>query len=781
VAKKKLNSEPSTMHLALKQRMREVLMIAGAALGLALLLSLLTYHALDWANLSTGSAHNMLGKFGAVCSEALFSLLGFSAYLMPVLLVYGAWLVFVEHQQPEQPSSRLLVALRCFGAFLAFLAGSGLSSLLFVDIQNDLPYGAGGILGAGVSKGLLPLLNESGSLFGLIGLFLVGLTLFSGVSWLRCLLKLARLVLRAFYAVFKAVCFKVDDILQNRRLRRQERKLAEAVVQYDAYPELDLRQDEIETRPEKIEKPTFEKIKAKRPQAAEPEKIEKPKKPSRPLSQGVPSIELLDPQEAPSSKVSKEALNTMAQLVEKKLGDFGIAAKVVGVCPGPVVTRFEIDLAPGVKVARLTTLSKDLARSLSASSVRIVEVIPGKTVVGLELPNEVREMVRLRSVLDSDAFRKAKSPLAMALGKDISGEPEVADLAKMPHLLVAGTTGSGKSVGLNAMLLSMLLRATPEELRLIMIDPKMLELSIYEGIPHLLTPVVTDMKEAANALRWCVKEMDRRYRLMAAVGVRNLAGFNEAVKLAAASGNPLKDPIWKATHPGMDHDCPELQTLPYIVVLVDEFADMIMVVGKKVEELITRLAQKARAAGVHLILATQRPSVDVITGLIKANIPTRIAFQVSSRIDSRTILDQQGAEQLLGHGDMLYLPPGTGVPIRVHGAYVADQEVHKVVEAWKELGKPEYIDTITKTEALEGEEGEGGSEGGGEDDPLYDEAVRIVLESKRASISGVQRRLKIGYNRAARLLEQMEAAGLLSEIQPNGMREILVSDSSWRE
>jgi S-DNA-T family DNA segregation ATPase FtsK/SpoIIIE len=784
VSKKKPNSEPSKSHPALKRRLREVLMIAGAAFGVVLLLSLASYHASDWTNLSTLPAHNMLGKFGAVCSEALFSLLGFSAYLLPMLLVYGAWLVFMEHQHSEEPSSRSLTALRWVGAFLAFIAGSVLSSIIFSSLADGLPYGPGGVLGSSVSKALMPVLNESGSLLAFTAVFLVGLTLFSGVTWLRGLLKLGKLVLGAFYALFRAVCFKVDGILQAMRLRRQEKQLANSVIHFEPSVEFNLEQEEPEPEfePQPVVKKDFlEKLKAKKPKAPEPEKIERPKKVSRPLSQGVPSIELLDPQEAPSGKVSKEALNTMAQLVEKKLGDFGIAAKVVGVCPGPVVTRFEIDLAPGVKVARLTTLSKDLARSLSASSVRIVEVISGKTVVGIELPNEVREMVRLRSVLDSEVFRKAKSPLTMALGKDISGEPEVADLAKMPHLLVAGTTGSGKSVGLNAMLLSMLLRATPEELRLIMIDPKMLELSIYEGIPHLLTPVVTDMKEAANALRWCVKEMDRRYRLMAAVGVRNLAGFNDAVKAAAAAGNPLKDPIWKAAHPGVQEDIPELQTLPYIVVLVDEFADMIMVVGKKVEELITRLAQKARAAGIHLILATQRPSVDVITGLIKANIPTRIAFQVSSRIDSRTILDQQGAEQLLGHGDMLYLPPGTGVPIRVHGAYVADQEVHKVVEAWKELGKPEYIDTITKTEALEGEEGEGGSEGGGEDDPLYDEAVKIVLESKRASISGVQRRLKIGYNRAARLLEQMEASGLLSEIQANGMREILVSDSDWRE
>lgn len=507
---------------------------------------------------------------------------------------------------------------------------------------------------------------------------------------------------------------------------------------------------------------------------------EAPAAPKRPKFSGkVPSIQLLDKAEPPKNKASQSTLEKMARLVEEKLADFGVNAKVVGVCPGPIVTRYELQLAPGVKVSKLSGLNKDLARALSAHSVRVVEAIPGKSVVGIEIPNETREIVRLREVLDTKLFRESHAPLLMALGKDIAGEPEVADLAKMPHLLVAGTTGSGKSVGLNAMLLSFLLKATPDEIRMIMIDPKMLELSIYEGIPHLLTPVVTDMKQAANALRWCVKEMDRRYRLMSMAGVRNIAGMNEKIKEAKDLGEPMLDPLWRSLNPAIESQAPELEPMPYIVVLVDEFADMIMVVGKKVEELICRLAQKARAAGIHLILATQRPSVDVITGLIKANIPTRIAFQVSSRIDSRTILDQQGAEQLLGYGDMLYLPPGTGVPMRVHGAFVADHEVHAVVSAWKKIGEPAYIDEILNT--LEpGEEGEGGGEddGAGEKDPLYDQAVQFILESQRASISGVQRRFKIGYNRSARLLEAMEAAGVVSEIQSNGLREILVSNGA---
>lgn len=461
-------------------------------------------------------------------------------------------------------------------------------------------------------------------------------------------------------------------------------------------------------------------------------------------------------------------------MVEAKLLDFGIQAAVVGVYPGPVVTRFELDLAPGIKVAKISGLAKDLARSLSAISVRVVEVIPGKTYVGLELPNQHREIVRLSEVIDAPKFENNASSLAMVLGKDIAGEPVVADLAKMPHLLVAGTTGSGKSVGVNVMILSLLYKSTPEDVRMIMIDPKMLELSVYEGIPHLLCEVVTDMKEAANALRWCVGEMERRYKLMSALGVRNLKGYNQKVLDAIEAGDPIRDPLWKDTD-GMEAEAPNLEKLPSIVVVIDEFADMMMIVGKKVEELIARIAQKARAAGIHLVLATQRPSVDVITGLIKANIPTRMAFQVSSKIDSRTILDQQGAEHLLGMGDMLYLPPGTSVPMRVHGAFVDDHEVHAVVNDWKARGKPNYVDEILNGEAVEdvllpGEQPEGDDT---ESDPLYDEAVAFVLESRRASVSSVQRKLRVGYNRASRLVEQMEMAGIVSSPGHNGTREVL--------
>ncbi|WP_375057721.1 DNA translocase FtsK 4TM domain-containing protein [Zobellella sp. DQSA1] len=488
----------------------------------------------------------------------------------------------------------------------------------------------------------------------------------------------------------------------------------------------------------------------------------------------LPPVELLDKPKPKQHSVSESELERIARLVEAKLADYNVQANVVGVYPGPVITRFELDLAPGVKVSKITNLARDLARSLSAISVRVVEVIPGKPYVGLELPNTRRETVYLREVLDSDPFRRSEHPLTLVLGQDIAGEPVVVNLAKMPHVLVAGTTGSGKSVGVNVMILSMLYKATPEDVRFIMIDPKMLELSVYEGIPHLLTEVVTDMKEAANALRWCVGEMERRYKLMSAMGVRNLKGFNTKVQDAIDAGEPLRDPLWQPTQ-SMDTYPPALEKLPHIVVVIDEFADMMMIVGKKVEELIARIAQKARAAGIHLVLATQRPSVDVITGLIKANIPTRMSFQVSSKIDSRTILDQQGAESLLGMGDMLYLPAGDSNPTRVHGAFVDDHEVHRVVAAWKERGEPDYIEDILSGEVgadglLPGEAAEGNDE---ELDPLFDEAVAFVVESRRGSTSSVQRKFKIGYNRAARIIEQMEHQGIVSPAGGNGQREVL--------
>jgi len=503
----------------------------------------------------------------------------------------------------------------------------------------------------------------------------------------------------------------------------------------------------------------------------------------------LPPLSLLDDPPEQKQGYSEDSLEAMSRLVELKLKDFNIDVEVRSVSPGPVITRFELDPAPGVKVSQIANLSKDLARSLSVVSVRIVEVIPGKSFVGLEIPNEVRQLVTLGEILKSKAYDEMASPLTLALGKDIGGKSVVADLARMPHLLIAGTTGSGKSVGINAMVLSILYKAQPEQVRMIMIDPKMLELSVYEGIPHLLAPVVTDMKEASNSLRWCVAEMDRRYRLMSALGVRNIGGYNRKVRDAIDAGDPIKDPIFRPPEI-FDEDKPiehpTLMPLPFIVVIIDELADMMMIVGKKVEELIARLAQKARASGIHMILATQRPSVDVITGLIKANVPTRIAFQVSAKVDSRTILDQMGAENLLGHGDMLYLPPGTSLPVRVHGAFVDDNEVHAVVRQLKKSGAPRYMDEILEgptgpTPGLVGIDKMPADSADAEEDPLYDQAVQIVLDTRKASISGVQRRLKIGYNRAARMVESMEAAGLVGPLQSNGTREILAPNAGSKD
>ncbi len=547
------------------------------------------------------------------------------------------------------------------------------------------------------------------------------------------------------------------------------------------------RQVAVREEKKKVEVKTPPRIEAPLPVIEKSARVEKERQ--KPLFDKVaaselPPLSLLDDAGERPPGYSAETLEAMSRLVEIKLRDFGVEVEVVAVHPGPVVTRFELRPAPGVKVSQISGLSKDIARALSAISVRVVEVIPGKSVVGLEIPNESREMVTLGEIIKSKAYDDVNSPLAIALGKDIAGHPVVADLQRMPHLLIAGTTGSGKSVGINAMVLSLLYKATADQVRLIMVDPKMLELSVYEGIPHLLTPVVTDMKQAANALRWCVAEMERRYVLMSALGVRNLGGYNNKVAAARAAGKPIPDPVLQRKLQAGDislldstGNVPNCVPLPHIVVVIDELADLMMVVGKKVEELIARLAQKARASGIHLILATQRPSVDVITGLIKANIPTRIAFQVSAKVDSRTILDQSGAESLLGHGDMLYLPPGTSVPTRVHGAFVSDQEVHRVVDALRG-GEPNYIEEI-----LEGPRGpipgldpiDGDGEGAdAEQDLLYDQAVKIVAESRKASVSGVQRRLKIGYNRAARLVESMEAAGLVGPLQSNGSREVLL-------
>ena len=626
----------------------------------------------------------------------------------------------------------------------------------------------------------------------LLAFFLFGLTVFTDLSWFKVMdltgkitLDLIELIQSFFSRWWSARNERRQMVAQ---LREADDVVNDVAGSFSDGRERAKVKERLLEREESLSKHMSERDKRPAPMiapAAPPKPIEQSKRVLKekqanlfvdPLIEGsVPPLSLLDVAEKQQKQYSPESLEAMSRLLEIKLKEFGVEVIVESVHPGPVITRFEIQPAAGVKVSRISNLAKDLARSLAVISVRVVEVIPGKTTVGIEIPNEDRQIVRFSEVLSSAPYDDAKSPVTIALGHDIGGKPVIADLAKMPHLLVAGTTGSGKSVGVNAMILSILFKSTPEDARLIMIDPKMLELSIYEGIPHLLCPVVTDMKEAANALRWSVAEMERRYKLMAAMGVRNLAGFNRKVKEAEEAGAPLTDPLYRRE--SMEDEAPLLKKLPTIVVVVDEFADMMMIVGKKVEELIARIAQKARAAGIHLILATQRPSVDVITGLIKANIPTRMAFQVSSKIDSRTILDQGGAEQLLGHGDMLYLPPGTGLPIRVHGAFVSDEEVHRVVEAWKARGAPDYIEEILVGAEESGSGFDSGGDGGSgedsEEDPLYDEAVRFVTESRRASISAVQRKLKIGYNRAARMIEAMEMAGVVTSMNTNGSREVL--------
>jgi S-DNA-T family DNA segregation ATPase FtsK/SpoIIIE len=599
-------------------------------------------------------------------------------------------------------------------------------------------------------------LSPLGATVFLLVMWLAAVSLATGVSWLAVMEYVGRMVLVGV-AIGEEYFGRARIWVEGRRARQQRHDL---VVKTRAKPKPEARRIE----------PVFEAVETS-------ERVQREKQ--VPLfapttSSELPALALLDDPPPREGGYSDEALEAMSRLVELKLADFGVEVEVVAVHPGPVVTRFELKPAAGVKVSQISNLAKDLARALATISVRIVEIIPGKPYIGLEIPNEVRELVALGEIVKSRVYDDNASPLTLALGKDISGHPMVADLAKMPHLLIAGTTGSGKSVAINAMVLSLLYKATPQNVRLIMIDPKMLELSVYEGIPHLLAPVVTNMKDAANALRWCVAEMERRYALMAALGVRHLASYNRKVTEAIDEGEPIPDPTYKDPL-GTGDPAPTLQSLPYIVVIIDELADMMMMVGKKVEELIARLAQKARASGIHMIIATQRPSVDVITGLIKANIPCRIAFQVSAKVDSRTILDQMGAEQLLGHGDMLFLPPGTSTPTRIHGAFVSDNEVHAVVKNLKAMGEPDFIEEIVSGPSAD--YGSVGAIGGdpldAEQDPLYDEAVRIVTETRKASISGIQRRLKVGYNRAARMVETMEEAGVVGSLQTNGFREVL--------
>ena len=746
---------------SMSKRLREGAVLLLLAVSLYFLISLVTYAPDDPGWSFTGQrdyVQNAGGPVGAWLADVFLYLFGFLAYLFPIMVGWSGWLI-VKERTTDDAVNVHLIAFRWLGFLITLSAGCALASMYVSQFHIAIPVGAGsgGILGAFIQTELVSIFNSTGSTLLLLALFLSGFTLFTGVSWLLVMDLLGAITLKS-YAWLKTLKGRTTEAQAGREAKRKRTELIEE----------DRKKTE-KRKPVRIE-PVIQEVK---PSARVEKERQVPLFDSLPDSE-LPPLALLDPAKSSGYGYSKEALEALSRQVELKLKDFGVEVEVVAVLPGPVVTMFELQLAPGTKAAKISNLAKDLARALSTISVRVVEVIPGKSVVGLEIPNEQREMVYLSEVLHSEAYDKSRSTLTLALGKDISGNPAVADLAKMPHALIAGTTGSGKSVAVNAMILSLLYKASPKDVRLIMIDPKMLELSVYEGIPHLLTPVVTDMKEAANALRWCVGEMERRYKLMSALGVRNLAGYNRKVREAEKEGEPLRDPLF-ALEPGQDSTyIPTLQEMPVIVVVIDELADMMMVVGKKVEELIARLAQKARASGVHLLLATQRPSVDVITGLIKANIPTRIAFQVSSRIDSRTILDQMGAEHLLGNGDMLYMPPGGSIPQRIHGAFVGDDEVHRVVDHLKNLGEPDYIDEIVQeqTEDIPGLSPD--ASGSTEDtDPLFDEAVRIVTETRRASISGVQRRLKIGYNRAARMIEEMERIGIVTPAETNGNREVL--------
>ena len=778
-----------------------LLLVLSAAF---LLLSLLSYSTADpaWRQ-SQGflPISNLGGKVGAFVADVSFSLFGFMAYLLALIPMVR----FLQRYKGFDIEYGLAGWLwRTSGVLLVLTSGAVLSHLY--DVSVVMPAGPGGAVGNAIA---IPLALS----FGLLGatliacsIFVIGLTISSDISWLVTLDRLGGATL-SILNWFKNKLLSLGGMFNKARSSSVSNEVEAEIINNpviqsvpvlssSAAPAVPVFTAPIEPEVEEpVVKGIIEKIKpasrvkpkqsAKEPLAESQDKKIKIE-PFEKKSQGsvgaqtnlfdgseLPSLNLLHKQEGVQKPgYSPDQLENMSRLLEVKLKDFGVKIEVVAVSPGPVITRFEIQPAAGVKASKISNLAKDLARSLAMSSLRVVEVIPGKSVMGLEIPNENRAMVRLGDVLRSKEYQNLKSPLSLALGHDIAGDPVTADLAKMPHLLVAGTTGSGKSVGVNSMLISMLYKSGPDDVRMIMVDPKMLELSVYDGIPHLLTPVITDMKEAANGLRWCVGEMERRYKLMAALGVRNLAGYNKKVLDAKAAGTPIKDPFWIAEE-SMEPYASDLDKLPYIVVVIDEFADMMMIVGKKVEELIARIAQKARAAGIHLILATQRPSVDIITGLIKANVPTRMAFQVSSRIDSRTILDQGGAEQLLGHGDMLYLPPGTSIPVRVHGAFIDDDEVHAVVADWKTRGTPVFIDSITDGDSSIVVPGFSNDSDDSESDALFDEAIAFVTETRKVSISSVQRKLRIGYNRAARLVESMEQAGVVSTPSQNGSREVL--------
>ncbi|WP_250507256.1 DNA translocase FtsK [Caballeronia sp. GAFFF3] len=764
MAKATYSASPQALPHRMSRLFTEIRWILQVALGLFLVMALLSYSRKDpsWTHaVSVDHIANWAGRVGAYTSDILLLVFGLSSYWLIVLLARRIIANYRKITHPpvvdeDAPKDRTWLA-EAFAFVLVLLASDGIEALRMWSLKVQLPRAPGGVVGDVVARHVSHALGFTGATLFLLIALAIGLSLYFRFSWL-------------------SVCEKVGDgildAITGAQLRREagrDRKLGEAAAVK--------REGKVVRSREKSEDHEPVIIVPAAPAPARSERAEKEKQvplfKDLPGDSTLPPLALLDPPPKTQETIAADTLEYTSRLIEKKLKDFGVEVSVVAAYPGPVVTRYEIEPATGVKGSQIVGLAKDLARSLSLVSIRVVETIPGKNFMALELPNQRRQTVKLSEILGSEVYANGASPLTMGLGKDIGGNPVCADLAKMPHLLVAGTTGSGKSVGINAMILSLLYKASADQVRLILIDPKMLEMSVYEGIPHLLCPVVTDMRQAGHALNWAVAEMERRYKLMSKMGVRNLASFNTKIDEAKKRGENIPNPF------SLTPDEPEpLTRLPNIVVVIDELADLMMVVGKKVEELIARIAQKARAAGIHLILATQRPSVDVITGLIKANVPTRMAFQVSSKIDSRTILDQQGAESLLGMGDMLYLPPGSGLPVRVHGAFVSDEEVHRVVDKLKEQGEPNYIEGILEGGlAGDGDEGSAGASGtggaDGESDPLYDQAVEVVIKNRRASISLVQRHLRIGYNRAARLLEQMENSGLVSAMSSNGNREIL--------
>ena len=774
--KKTANQAVSVSRIKLNRLILDSWLIVQGFFGIFVLLALISYSVKDpgWTSQTftsglvdnTKEISNFVGSWGAYLSDFLLTVFGYMSYILPYWLLWPLIRHFfiAKNSIPFSDAYSGLLGLKVFGWILVVVSGSTLCSIILEPGFSYLPQEGGGLIGSKISSLTLGPLSTVGSGLLFISLALLGLTLSLEVSWANLISKSQTYLLTSGTHIGEKLSNLLENLRQKQKLKKEKVERQEKVIESTKVKEV--------SKPAEVVKQKLKLDTSKRAEEEKQEELFEYKEISQP-----PKLSLLDEKtEISSDETSESSLRQLGELVVSKLAEYNInEVTVESIQPGPVVIRLELKLPSGLKVNQVSNISKDLARSLAKTSVRIVEVIEGKDTIGIEVPREDRQPVLLSEVLSSTVYDDSKSPLTIALGKDISGSAVVADLSSMPHLLVAGTTGSGKSVAINAMLISILYKATPEQVRLILIDPKMLELSVYEDIPHLLAPVITDMKEASSGLRWCVNEMERRYKLMAHLGVRNLNGFNKKVSDSIASGELIKDPTWKINEAAEGEEAPTLEELPFIVIAVDELADLMMVVGKTAEQLIARIAQKARAAGIHMLLATQRPSVDVITGLIKANISSRVAFQVASKMDSRVVLDQGGAEQLLGKGDMLYISPGTSIPQRVHGAFVGDDEVKRVADDWRQRGKAEYLEEVTKEEGtVSGMPGIASESEDGEKDELYDEAVAFVAQSRRASISAVQRRLRVGYNRAARIIESMEETGIVSPMATNGNREVLI-------